>query len=64
MNLVLLQDKDVRYELKKYQRLHRNEIKVELLQNENPFIILPPNHSSSQEKLKWFDVSYNSSLVE
>ena len=43
-------------------RLFRNKFEIKLLQYDNPFIILSPNHLSSEDELKWIDVSYDQSL--
>ena len=65
INFLLLQTWKIGYELHKDQRFirfRRNELKIKLLQNENPFFVFYPNHPSSKDELKWIDMSYDQSL--
>ena len=41
-----------------------NEFEIEFLQNNNPFIILSPDHPSSEDELKWIDMSYHQGLAK
>ena len=67
INFLLLQTWKIGYELRKDQRFlqfFRNDLEIKLLQNENPFIVFSPNHPSSEDELKWIDMSYNQGLVK
>ena len=35
---------------------------IKFLQNDNPFIILSPNHPLREDELKWIDMGYNQGL--
>ena len=41
-----------------------NKIEIELLQDDNPLIILSLDHPSSEDELKWIDMGYHQGLVK
>ena len=41
-----------------------NEFEIKFLQNNNPLIIFSPDHPSSEDELKWIDMSYHQSLAK
>ena len=45
-------------------RLFQNKLEVKLLQYHNQLIVFPPYHPSSEDELKWINVSYNKILVK
>ena len=45
-------------------RFFQNKLKIEFLQNDNPFIIFSPNHPSSEDELKRIDMGYNQGLAK
>ena len=42
----------------------QNKLEIEFLQYENPFIMFPPNHPSSEDELKRLDMGYNQCLAK
>ena len=67
INLLLLHTWKIRNELHEYQRVlqfRQNKFKIEFLQNKNPLIIFSPDHPSSEDELKWIDVSYHQGLTK
>ena len=64
INLFLLQTWKIRYELHKDQIFLQNKFEIELLQNNNPFIVFSLDHPSSEDELKQIDISYNQGLVK
>ena len=67
INLLFLQVWKILYELRKDQRFLRfcrNEFEIEFLQNNNSLIIFSPDHPSSEDELKWIDLSYDQSLAK
>ena len=40
------------------------EFEIELLQNNNSFIVFSPSHPSSEDELKRIDMSYNKGLAK
>ena len=64
INLFLLQTWKIRYELHKDQIFLQNKFEIELLQNNNPLIIFSPNHPSSEDELKWIEMSYHQGLAK
>ena len=63
----LLKNWKIGYELRKdkiFLLFCRNELEIKLLQNDIPFILFPPNHPSSEDELKWIDMSYDQGLAK
>ena len=66
-NFLLLLAWEIRYKLLKNQRFFlfcRNKLKIELLQEDNPLIILSPDHPYSEDELKWIDMGYHQGLAK
>ena len=62
---LLLQTWKIRHELHKDQpflQFFQNKFEIEFLQNNNPLIILSPDHPSSEDELKQIDMSYHQGL--
>ena len=64
INLLLLHTWKIRNELCKDQRFRRNKFEIELLKNNNPLIILSPDHPSGEDELKWIDMRYHQGLAK
>ena len=67
MNLSFIQTQKIRDKLSKNKlllRLFQKKFEVKLLQYHNQLTVFAPYHPSSEDELKWINVSYNEILAK